>query len=173
MKADRWFGRKFEWRPAAGTFPMIVERLRGAPVRVEDKVRGLSGEALTRRVDDAWSLQENIGHLLDLEDLWLGRLEDFLSGAEELRPADLTNRATHEGNHNSKTISDITAAFRSCRMAFVERLDGLDAAQVSTEANHPRLKQPMRLIDLCFFTAEHDDQHLACMTELVKSLRVD
>jgi predicted short-subunit dehydrogenase-like oxidoreductase (DUF2520 family) len=31
---------------------------------------------------------------------------------------------------------------------------------------HPRLKRPMRLIDLCFFVAEHDDHHLAIATRL-------
>jgi uncharacterized damage-inducible protein DinB len=172
MKADRWFGRKFEWRPAAGTFPMIVERLRGTPIRVEDKIKGVSPDVLTRRVDDMWSIQENVGHLLDLEDLWAGRLEDFVSGAEELRPADLSNRATHEGHHNAKSMSEIAAAFRSRRMDFVGRLDELTESEVIAEAHHPRLKQPMRVIDLCFFTAEHDDQHLARITELLKILEV-
>jgi uncharacterized damage-inducible protein DinB len=150
---------------------MIVERLRGTPVRIEEKLQGMSPALLTKRVGDTWSIQENIGHLLDLEDLWMGRLEDFLAGAKELRPADLTNRATHEGNHNDKAIGELTGAFRSRRLEFVDRLDGLDEAQVSAEALHPRLKQPMRVIDLCFFTAEHDDQHLARITELIKQLK--
>jgi len=33
-------------------------------------------------------------------------------------------------------------------------------------ALHPRLQQPMRVLDMAFFTAEHDDHHLARMTEL-------
>jgi uncharacterized damage-inducible protein DinB len=171
IQSDRWFGRKFEWKPPVGTFPMIVERLRGTPIRIEDKVRSLSTEALTERIDDTWSIQENAGHLLDLEDLWSGRLDDFLSGAQELRPADVTNRATHEGNHNANKINELTKAFRSRRLEFVGRLDELEEAQAAAEAHHPRLKQPMRLIDLCFFTAEHDDQHLARMTELATILR--
>jgi hypothetical protein len=31
---------------------------------------------------------------------------------------------------------------------------------------HPRLNQPMRVIDLILFIAEHDDHHLARITEL-------
>ena len=31
---------------------------------------------------------------------------------------------------------------------------------------HPRLGTPMRLIDLAFFVAEHDDHHLAQITHL-------
>jgi hypothetical protein len=35
-------------------------------------------------------------------------------------------------------------------------------------ALHPRLKRPMRLVDLCFFVAEHDDHHLATVTRLAR-----
>ena len=56
-------------------------------------------------------------------------------------------------------------------MEFVERLDSVKSSDVSAEALHPRLKQPMRIIDLCFFTAEHDDQHLARITELAEWLK--
>jgi hypothetical protein len=34
---------------------------------------------------------------------------------------------------------------------------------------HPRLKTPMRTIDLFTFVAEHDDHHLAKITEIVRS----
>jgi hypothetical protein len=33
-------------------------------------------------------------------------------------------------------------------------------------ARHPRLGTPMRLIDLAYFVAEHDDHHLARLREL-------
>jgi hypothetical protein len=33
-------------------------------------------------------------------------------------------------------------------------------------AHHPRLEQPMTVVDLCFFVAEHDDHHLAAITSL-------
>lgn len=35
-------------------------------------------------------------------------------------------------------------------------------------AIHPRLGTPMKLIDLAFFVAEHDDHHLAQITALIK-----
>ena len=35
------------------------------------------------------------------------------------------------------------------------------------EAWHPRLDRPMRVIDLAIFAAEHDDHHLARITELL------
>ncbi len=168
--AIKWFDRTFELKPPGGLFPVVVERLRGTPARVEEKTKVLPAGLLTERSSDAWSIQENIGHLLDLEDLWSGRLEDFLAGEATLRPADLSNQATHEANHNAGAIAQITSAFRERRLDFVARLDKLDEAQIVREAMHPRLEQPMRVIDLCLFVAEHDDHHLARMTEIWKAL---
>jgi hypothetical protein len=36
---------------------------------------------------------------------------------------------------------------------------------------HPRLGTPMRLVDMMFFVAEHDDHHLATITELARASR--
>jgi len=164
----RWFDRRFTFEVPEELFPVIVERLRGTPARIEDKVRGLSPAVLTRRDGDAWSIQEHVGHLLDLDELHAGRLDDFLAGAAVLRPADLANRKTWEANHNARPIADLLRDFRRGREAFVARLDAWDENLISLTARHPRLDQPMRVVDMAFFTAEHDDHHLARMTELAR-----
>ena len=163
----RWFDRHFTFNLPEELFPDIVERLRGTPARIEDKVRGLSPAVLTRRDGDAWSIQEHVGHLLDLDELHDGRLDDFLAGAEVLRAADLANRRTHEAHHNERPLADLLAAFRRERAAFVARLDAWDLATMARTALHPRLEQPMRVLDMALFTAEHDDHHLARMTEMM------
>ena len=38
--------------------------------------------------------------------------------------------------------------------------------QLARTALHPRLRQPMSVVDLCFFVAEHDDHHLRTIKEL-------
>jgi hypothetical protein len=58
---------------------------------------------LIERFEGKWSIQENAGHLLDVEPLWAGRLDDVLACASELRSWDLTNRTTDEANYNSRT----------------------------------------------------------------------
>ena len=55
----------------------------------------------------------------------------------------------------------------SKRANFVARLDALTDKQVEVSALHPRLRQPMRTLDLAYFVAEHDDHHLARVTELL------
>jgi uncharacterized damage-inducible protein DinB len=131
-------------------------------------VRGLSPEVLTRREDSSWSIQEHIGHLLDLDELHTGRLDDYLANAEVLRPADTENKRTWQANHNVRGSDFLVQQFRREREAFIERLETWDPARVGQSALHPRLKQPMRVIDMAFFVAEHDDHHLTRMTELAR-----
>ncbi len=163
-----WFERKFRFDLPEEMFAVVLERLRGTPSRLEEKVRDLSRECLTRRDGDKWSIQEHVGHLLDLDELHDARLDDYLAGAEVLRPADVKNRKTHQANHNQQKIEDLLREFRRQRMAFVRRLEEWDRRLVGRTAMHPRLQQPMRVIDMAYFVAEHDDHHLTRMSELAK-----
>lgn len=162
----KWFERKFDLSFPAHLYPNICARLRGTPARLEELVRAYSPEVLTRRPADTWSAQENAGHLLDLEPLWLARVDDFVKGAETLATADLSNRKTHEADHNTRSLQEILADFRKARTILVERAEALNATLYSRTALHPRLKTPMRLVDHLYFVAEHDDQHLARIWEL-------
>jgi uncharacterized damage-inducible protein DinB len=163
----KWFERKFDFTFPLELYPNLCVRLRGTPARLEEMVRGRPRELLMRRVEDKWSAQEHVGHLLDLEPLWLARVEDFLAGAGELTAADLSNRKTHQANHNAGDIEEILAEFRTARVQLVDRVGGLDGVLFARSMLHPRLKQPMRLVDHLYFVAEHDDHHLARIWELI------
>ena len=130
-------------------------------------VRHVPREVLIRKPDEKWSAQEHAGHLLDLESLWLARVDDFRSDGETLTVADLTNRKTHEANHNERDIHEILSEFRKARMTLLDRLDDLDEAAFGRTLVHPRLKQSMRLVDHLYFVAEHDDHHMAKMWEMI------
>jgi uncharacterized damage-inducible protein DinB len=162
-----WFERVFTLDLPAWMLANVMERLRGTPARLEERLRDVSPAVLTRRDGERWSIQENAGHLLDLEELWLGRVADFADGRERLRAADLTNRRTHEAAHNARSLDALLAEFRAARARFVARLEALSAAEQERTALHPRLGVPMRAVDHAFFVAEHDDHHLARITELL------
>ena len=147
-------------------FANVVERVRGTPPRLEELTCSLSREVLTRRDGDKWSIQEQAGHLLDLESLGMRRLDDYQDKSQTLVAADMTNRTTHEANHNANTIENILVAFRKERMEFVRRLDSYDEEFIERTALHPRLNMKIRVIDFVFFIAEHDDHHLTRISEL-------
>ena len=162
----KWTDRKFDFSYPAGLYPEMIERLRGSAPRLEDHFKNLSTEALTTRHEDRWSIQENAGHLIDLESLVQQRVEEYVTGSTVLHAADMSNRKTYEANYNDANAADILKTFREQRTATIKRLGQLDDPLFSRSALHPRLNVQMRLVDLLFFTAEHDDYHLTRIAEL-------
>jgi len=116
-------------------------------------------------------MQENAGHLLDLESLVKVRLNEYLSGAAILHAADMSNQKTYDAHHNVVPLQSILASFRAARTQLVERLETLGAEHFGRSARHPRLNVPMRLVDMLYFQAEHDDYHLARITEIIRHVR--
>ena len=160
----KWTDRQFDFTFPAALYPEIIERLRGTPPRLEEHCR--STHALTYRDNGRWSIQENAGHLLDLESLVQQRIEEYVSNSQELHAADLSNRRTYEASHNSNSIELILADFRKQRTTTVDRLETLNDGVFERVALHPRLNIRMRLVDMLFFQAEHDDYHLTRISEL-------
>ena len=162
-----WFERGFPTGLPAHLLPVIVERLRGTPARLADRLAGVPDAVLTRRGNGSWSIQENVGHLLDLEPLWHQRVGDLARRRGELAAADLTNRRTHEANHNAAPLAGLLAAFRTARDTLVRAFEAFPEDGMSFTALHPRLKAAMNVTDLAYFVAEHDDYHLARISELL------
>ncbi len=162
-----WFERKFEFTFPVEQYPNLCVRLRGTPARLEEILHDVSRDLLVAKPGDKWSAQEHAGHLLDLEPLWMERIHDFLGDGDTLSVADLSNRKTHEANHNDRRLTEILAEFRVARLSLVDRLEMLDAASFARSLLHPRLKQPMWVVDHLYFVAEHDDHHLARIWEMI------
>lgn len=162
-----WTSRTFNFDFPADLYPELTERLRGTIARVRE-MAGTAAAAgvLTRREGRTWSIQENIGHLADLDDLFASRLDEFDAEAAVLKAADMTNRKTHEAEHNARPIAEVVDRFARGRDAIVARLESLPPAAFARSSRHPRLDTPMRLVDLLLFKAEHDDYHMARIREL-------
>ena len=138
-----WTERKFNFDYPSTKWPDLLERVRGTPARIEERVRGLSKDILTRRRDGkGWSIQENIGHLLDLEDIHLQRIEEILGGKAVLVAADMSNLKTHEADHNAKDIRTLCAELRSERAILVAQFDRLGESDWARASLHPGSTSP-------------------------------
>jgi uncharacterized damage-inducible protein DinB len=162
-----WFERKFELSFPVELRPNVCARLRGTPARLDEVLRSHAEQKLTNKAEGKWSAQEHAGHLLDLEPLWLARVEDYAAGSLELTPTDLQNRKTHEANHNARPLEEILKDFRAARGMLLKRVGEMDAPLFARAIPHPRLRTPLRLVDHLYFVAEHDDHHLARIWELL------
>jgi uncharacterized damage-inducible protein DinB len=168
-QVSKWFERKFDFSFPLELYPDLCVRLRGTPARLEEMTCGCAAGRMVRAAEGKWSAQEHAGHLLELEPLWMARVEDFVSGRNQLSVADLSNRSTFEARYNERAIDKILADFRAARLAMVDRVEGIDAKLFGSTLLHPRLKVPMRLVDHLFFVAEHDDHHLAIIWEMIRA----
>ena len=166
-RVPAWFARKFDFTFPAEQYPNVCVRLWGTPARLEEILRKVTTDVLVGKPQEKWSAQEHAGHLLDLEPLWMARVDDFLTDRDTLAVADLGNRKTHEANHNAQELAEILAGFRTARLRLVEHLGTFEPDAFARTSLHPRLKQPMRLVDHLYFVAEHDDHHLAKISELI------
>ncbi len=166
MQQIKWFERKFDFSFQQNIFPSIIERLDGTFIRLKTKIERIPPELLEVKPGEKWSIKENIGHLIDLEPLWQGRLDDILANKEYLRSTDLENKKTDIALHNKTDINNLLSQFQDLRKITLDKLIELKEKEVYKTALHPRLKKPMRTMDLFLFVAEHDDHHLARITEI-------
>lgn len=167
VRQTPWFDRQFDFSFPVGLFPVIFSRLEGSIFRLYSLLANADDE-LCSQSSGGWSVKEHVGHLYDLEELWWKRLNDFLQGRDRLTLADLSNTKTREGGHNEKSLEQLVEQFTIERQKILEAVYEMDEATLSLTSIHPRLNQPMRLIDSLYFVAEHDDHHIAALSSLLR-----
>jgi len=65
-------------------------------------------------------------------------------------------------------IHELINEFEKNRIAFIKRLYSLDNHTQKIIAIHLWLKVEMKIVDMAYFTDEHNDHHLASSNELVR-----
>jgi len=163
---QKWVERKFEFDFPASEYVDFLEFLNQTPDKVEKLIESVPDDVLTKKDGESWSIQENAGHLLSADSLFLGRLEDYLANAEILRSADVSGDRTNRASYNEKNLKDILQKFKIIRNEFMSRLEELKPEDFEKVAHHPRLNKPMRLCDMLHFQMEHDRHHLSRIEEL-------
>lgn len=163
---ENWLEKQFDFDFPVSRYVEILLFLHETPAKLEALVEALPKDVLTRRDEDSWSIQENIGHFLTTESLFLGRLDDYENDAPVLRPARFEDNPTDQAIFNEKDIQWILAEFQVQREIYINRLEALRPEDFGKAIVHPRLNKPMRLCDMLSFHAEHDQHHLARIAEL-------
>lgn len=167
MERTLWVDRKFTFDFPEGWIFNILERLHGTEPRLRAIVQTLDNSQASLKRDDKWSIKEHIGHLYDLELLHDGRIDDFNDRKDTLRAADMSNALTNASNHNDKYLTELIDLFALRRHQLIAKVEALTDDVQQSRALHPRLQVMMRPIDVAYFTAEHDDHHLASIRELI------
>ena len=162
-----WLQRQFHFDFPYTLFPVIFSRLEGSMFRLHHLLQ-TAGDEQSSYNPNGWSVKQHLGHLYDLEELWWQRLADFQQHKAVLTAADISNKQTEEAGHNERSLEDLLNAFARERQKMLETVYEMDAVDLNQTSVHPRLNQPMRLIDLLYFVAEHDDHHIAVISTLLR-----
>ena len=86
-----------------------------------------------------------------------------------LSAADMNNTKTREAGHNRQKTETLLNLFSSERQKILELVYNFNEEMLSRTSVHPRLNQPMRVVDSLFFVAEHDDHHISHITSLLRN----
>jgi uncharacterized damage-inducible protein DinB len=167
MNTKKWFDRVFDFQKESQEFSMVYQRLKQTPQQLRRLVAGFNAEQLRNRPGGKWSVMEQAGHLIVLESLWQARIVDIVAEKPVLTAADLDNKATFDARFNERDIDDVLAGFERERRLTLQQLDDLGSNDFLKQSMHPRLKQPMRIVDHLYFIAEHDTHHLARIGEII------
>jgi uncharacterized damage-inducible protein DinB len=168
MSIPKWFERKFDFSFDVDEYANIYQRLQQAPAVLETVLRNIAEQKLAYKPEGNWSIKEHTGHLSVLEPLWRARIQDIIDKKPVLTPTDLNNSATSEAGFNQFDIKTLLQRFSEERRQTLSLLESINIHEHSHTSLHPRMQQPMRMIDILYFTAEHDDHHIAVIREIVK-----
>ena len=163
---ENWLEKQFDFDFPPSKYVEFLQFLRETTGKLEALVEFLPKEILIRRDGDSWSIQENVGHFLTAESLFLGRLDDYKNDVSVLRPARFEDNPTDKAGFNKKSIQWIFEQFQAQRATYISRLDALEPKDFEKAILHPRLNKPMRLCDMLYFHAQHDQHHLNRIAEL-------
>ena len=166
MKRTQWFERKFTFGHPIGMLPFFLERLEGSIVRLEKKVLGVSESILSNKLDGKWSVKQNIGHLGEVGEISIKRIDEMQKGISPMSPAVFEPKQ----DYNAQPIREVLDYFIAIRRKNLDKYKTMSEKDVNKRSLHPRLKVEMNAIDLALFEAEHDDHHIVRINEILQIL---
>jgi hypothetical protein len=166
MKKLEWFERSFTFGLPEGMLPFYLERLEGTIARIESKVAGIPEAILSNKLDGKWSVKQNIGHLAEVDEIALRRIDEITQGVSPMSPAVFEPGK----DYNQKPVKEVIAYFRENRLKNLTKYKSLSGDELKKFSLHPRLKLQMNAVDLAWFDAEHDDHHMVRINEILTTL---
>jgi uncharacterized damage-inducible protein DinB len=166
IKRQKWIDHTFTFGQDLGWSQNLIARLSGSIIRIEHYAKSLSDDQCSRRYNDRWSIKDHVGHLIDLESLFIKRLEELDNLSFEFSPADMSNTTTEKAQYRNWSIEKLIGAFKTERDVFIQTFTQLSDEGKVHKAYHKRLDTWLNPTDVLLFSAEHDDHHIASILEI-------
>ena len=148
-------------------FVANVAKLSAFPGRVQALVASLSAAQLTFRPHDtAWSILEHIGHLIDIDRIYMDRIT--LIRTHEHQPFALfsIDGIHQQGNYQAQSIDTLMATLHATRHTTVQVLRDLTAADI-VRIGLDSYFGAITLARLIEILANHEDEHYNHMNAII------
>ncbi|WP_343522813.1 DinB family protein [Pedobacter sp.] len=163
----KWFDRKFDANIDIVQFDGILSRMEHFPAVLNQLLETCPKKITTIKTNGKWSVNENVGHLILLEDLWRRRFQDIKDGKQDMFPADLNNTATDQAFFNKSVLGELIKRLGDERAKTIALLQGMSKEDLLKKSIHPRLNQPMNIVELMYFVAGHDEHHMTTIQSII------
>ncbi|MBL7963228.1 MAG: DinB family protein [Flavobacteriales bacterium] len=167
MRPAPWHTRSLPNGLGMEQLPVLLARVRGTPVRMQEVLRSVRPEQLALHRSGEWGVLEHLAHLTHLQDRLMARVDDLEARRPDLCPIDLADQVSVLTHVHTRHPGDVLEEFRLRRLAFVQRVQRMPDAVLAHVARHPCGERPTRVIDMLLWVAEHDDHHLAHIHHLL------
>jgi uncharacterized damage-inducible protein DinB len=135
-----------------------LDTLAAFPEQLKQKLAGLSDAALRfHPTPEGWSVVEIVGHMIDVDVIWPGRVRQMLS-TDNPKLARVDNEVVRQRDYQNKQLDLMLGALAERRAEFVELIRGLRDSQLDRPGQHPT-RGPMTVGDAVAALADHDRGH--------------
>jgi hypothetical protein len=137
------------------------------PTTLKDVIEKIDSKLLLDRPQQKWSIQTHVGHLLTMESLWIGRLDDFFLQRSTLRAWNGTNADTESAGFDDQNLQQILEDFQSIRNAHVNMVSKNLEVLMTRECYHERSSKTISFLDHLHWITQHDHEHLKIINDRI------
>jgi N-acetylmuramic acid 6-phosphate etherase len=157
--------------PSRAAVSILADALASLPARLSEVVRDVAEERLAARpADGGWCTKEQIDHLIDVDELMVGRVESILrreSAWLANRDDERENLKSFERGARETPVADLFQRLRAGRRRLLDHIGPLDTSEWERAGSH-ELYEEVSIYQLLRYLARHDHHHLDSIRKLLK-----
>jgi hypothetical protein len=145
-------------------FVAHIEQLRAFPAQLQAVVASLNDMQLRFKPANEWSVIENIGHLIDIDELYVGRVDRILAEERPAFPRFEPDPIVAAKGYQQMNGHDVLQQFITTRQATIDGLSTIEPDELDRAGMHAVYGE-MTLRRLVEQLANHDQKHLVQIHE--------
>jgi hypothetical protein len=135
-----------------------LDALAAFPETLKRNIQNHDAAALRHKQGSEWSAVEVIGHLIDVNAIWFGRIQQMLSAERPTLAAPNVDESVQRNDYQNKQKDFLLITFAERRAELVDFLRGLKPMHFERVGIHPT-RGEVTVADGIAILANHDRMH--------------